>query len=105
MTILIGHFGGVNSVAGTRHYLFGWAVFTVMMGLLLLTCGRWREEPPTTPATSKEPLADITRVRKWSPVVFATLGLLLVGIAPLVGETLLDSTRLGSVGEARAPGK
>ena len=83
LTILISHFGGADSVAGTRHYLFGWLIFAAMVGLLVATCGNWREEPQGETPVPHESRPGVTPIRTWSPALFAALGLLLVGLAPL----------------------
>src|SRR5690349_2943955 len=41
-TILLAAKAGPDSVAGTRHFVFGWLVFASMMAVLFVACGRWR---------------------------------------------------------------
>lgn len=85
-TILIASLGGTEIAAGTRHYLFGWFIFATMMGLLLATCGRWREDPADGVAKPKSTGPGVPATRHWSPVLFATLGLVVVGIAPVTAK-------------------
>jgi exosortase len=44
-TILLWQAGATRLVEGTGHYLFGVVVFAAMTSVLLVTCGRWRDEP------------------------------------------------------------
>lgn len=82
-TILIASLAGPQSIEGTRHYLFGWLVFAAMMSLLFIAFGRWREVPGRPAALTNVDDSCLTRVTPLSAEVCVTLGLLLVGTAPL----------------------
>jgi exosortase A len=103
-TILIASHGGTGIVAGMEHYLYGWLVFTVIMGLLFATCGRWSEGPPEpAPASGGDP--PVRAASRWSPVVVAALGVLVAGIAPLSARSVwLPTAAADQVAlRARAP--
>jgi exosortase A len=78
-TILIASKAGPESIAGTRHVLFGWLVFAFMMVVLFAVCGRWREAP-AGPVLSQQ--ANI-HGPKWSWRISAAAGLLVAWLAPL----------------------
>ena len=90
-TILIASLGGNPIAAGMEHYLYGWLVFALMTYLLFATCGGWREEPagqrvePGDVEGSAPLLATASISRT---VLFATVALLVVGIAPLSARLL-----------------
>ena len=46
-TILIGTLGYTALLAGTKHYAFGWVVFSLMLVGLFTLFGRWTEGPAT----------------------------------------------------------
>jgi exosortase A len=48
-TILLAESGATAVVAGMGHYLYGLLVFTIMMVVLFVTCGRWREDADVQP--------------------------------------------------------
>jgi exosortase A len=81
-TILTFSLGHADLVEGTRHYLFGWVVFAAMMGVLLPTCGNWKERPANGQFTPARTPPNAVRGREFT-LAFAMLGLLLVGTAPL----------------------
>jgi exosortase A len=89
-TILIDSLGGTRIATGMEHYLYGFVVFAMITGLLFRSCGHWREEPldehvvPSGPQRA-EPHMPVTSV--WGSVVFAILGILVVGIAPLSAKS------------------
>jgi EpsI family protein len=80
-TILVASLGGKESIAGTRHYLFGWLVFATMMGLLFAICGRWREDPAAEVVTPETVARNASATSRWRPVLVAALGLLLAALA------------------------
>lgn len=87
-TILIAFLAGNESIAGTRHYLFGWFVFAIMMGLLFAICGRWHEDPAEGVVTPKTMPRSASATSPWRPVLVATLGLLVVALASASAELL-----------------
>lgn len=85
-TILIASLGGTRVVEGMGHYLYGWFVFAIIMGLLFATCGRWREDETVGASTDTSGTAvrpPLMRRTVAGPVFWAALALLVVGIAPL----------------------
>ena len=90
-TILIASLGGTRIAAGMEHYVYGWLVFTIITCLLFATCGRWREEPPEENVALSGPQnarPHVLATSVWGGVLFATLGILVVGIAPLSAKSL-----------------
>jgi exosortase A len=86
-TILLAFVAGPQSVEGTRHYLFGWIVFSFMMGVLFLACGRWRERRQGN--TLSELNSEQTRFKpfpKSHPVMRTAIALMLVGTAPVTAR-------------------
>ena len=101
--ILIASLGGTGIAFGIEHYLYGWLFFAMIMGLLFAVGGRWSEEPQTGRATSVNPpsstrnlvprRSDHVRASSvWNTALLATLGILVVGAAPLAAELLWNQT-------------
>jgi exosortase A len=85
-TILLDHLGAERVVAGMGHYLYGLFVFGVVMSVLFLTCGRWREEPLSGDGRepgSREGVAVVSPGALRRIVICATLALLLAAIGPV----------------------
>ena len=85
-TILLDHLGATYLVAGMGHYLYGVLIFGIVMGVLFMTCGRWREEPSTGEAPVSLPQGSATVISAASTrrtLLCATIAMLLVAIGPL----------------------
>jgi EpsI family protein len=82
-TILLDHLGATRVASGMLHYLFGVLVFGIMMSVLFVTCGHWREEPSTgdDPTFLRQRVAPVPSARH--AVLCATLGMLLVLMGPV----------------------
>jgi len=90
-TILLDYAGATGVASGMRHSLYGLLVFTIMMVVLFVTCGRWREEPlaktsvdPTTPPRGH----GVPCYPAWRPALYAATGLLLVASGPVSARML-----------------
>jgi exosortase A len=94
-TILIAYLAGPQSVEGTRHYLFGWIVFSLMMIVLFVACGRWREEPVSTPPAKPSAEERAASFRKPIPLFRTAFALLLVGTAPLATRLIQPPAVVG----------
>jgi exosortase A len=79
-TIVIAHLGGTQIAAGTRHYLFGWIVFAIMMVILFATCGGWTEAVEQLEAAA----GTVGSKDAKSPALFVVVAAALLGSAPLV---------------------
>jgi exosortase A len=95
-TILLAYVAGPQSVEGTRHYLFGWIVFSVMMIVLFVACGRWREEPVSTPPERPSDDGRAASFPKSIPVVRTAFALLLVGTAPVAARLIKHPVDVGT---------
>ncbi len=96
-TILIAHLAGSESIAGTRHYLFGWIVFAVMMALLFGICGHWRERPADTEPNTPGEGGNARTVSEWTFIAAATLGVCLAALAPISARLLALPTGASTV--------
>ncbi len=84
-TILLDHLGAARVAAGMGHYLYGLLVFGLVMGVLFITCGRWREEPVSTdrPPSDLQPRTAVrSRPAGGRRVVCAIVAVVLAGIGP-----------------------
>lgn len=97
-TILLASKAGPESVAGTRHFLFGWLVFALMMALLFVVCGRWREESNGTP-TARKPNPE--RAFAGARAICTAVGLVIVAAAPV--STHSDEHRTESITHPTPP--
>ena len=85
-TILLDHLGATYLVAGMGHYLYGVLIFGMVMGVLFMTCGRWREEPSTGEAPVSLPqgrAAVMSTASTRRTLLCAAIAMLLVAIGPL----------------------
>jgi exosortase/archaeosortase family protein len=90
-TILADYAGATAVVAGMGHYLYGIVVFGIIMSVLFMTCGRWREEPSTGDDPMSVPQQRAVAVSPPSArrlVLCATLGMLLVAVGPVSARAL-----------------
>ena len=60
-TILLDHYGASRLVSGMEHYLYGVLIFTIVMAVLFVTCGRWREDLPPPPGMAPRPASSAGR--------------------------------------------
>jgi exosortase A len=91
-TILIASSGYTGIAAGLEHNLYGWLVFALTMVLLFVTCGRWEEAQDNTARPSKSPELLAPASSEWGVILVATVGLLIVGSAPLSARLLWPGT-------------
>jgi EpsI family protein len=85
-TILFDHLGATRVAAGMTHYLYGLLVFGIVMTVLFVTCGRWREEPFS--GSHREPgsqrgVAVVSQGTAGRTVLCATIATLLAAIGPV----------------------
>ena len=81
-TILLDHLGANRVAAGMLHYLFGVLVFGIMMSVLFVTCGHWREEPATGDDPASRPLRVGRVASTRRAVLCATVGMSLILTGP-----------------------
>jgi len=85
-TILLDHLGATRVVAGMGHYLYGVFVFGIVMSVLFVTCGRWREDRSTGDRPRLLPQgmdAIVSPASARRTVLCATFAMLLVAIGPV----------------------
>jgi exosortase A len=90
-TILVDYAGATTVVAGMGHYLYGVFVFGIIMSILFMTCGRWREEPFTGDDPMSVPQRGVAAASPPSARRLAfcvTLGMLLVAVGPASARAL-----------------
>ena len=81
-TILIGTLGYTALLAGTKHYAFGWVVFSLILVGLFTLFGRW----PEAPANARSGQHEAPKQRSPAAARFALAAgatVVLVGIGPL----------------------
>jgi exosortase len=81
-TILLDEAGAVVIVAGMGHYAYGLIVFAAMMTVLVITCGRWREDrcEPRVPVPTDGRREEWAT---WRTAATVSLAMLLVGAGAL----------------------
>jgi exosortase A len=85
-TILLDHLGATRVAAGMGHYLYGLLVFGLVMSVLFITCGRWREEPSSNDRPepgSERANGVVSQAAAGRTVVCATIAVLLAAIGPV----------------------
>jgi exosortase A len=84
LTILLASLGAASIASGMKHYLMGWVVFSVVITLLFVTCGRWPEDKPIETAVGRTVRVGIQPSATGAnhTAVFAGLAALVIGIAP-----------------------
>jgi exosortase A len=85
-TILLDYLGAVRVVAGMGHYLYGVFVFGIVMSVLFVTCGRWREDRSIGDGPMPLPrgmAAVVSPASARRTVLCATVAMLLVAIGPV----------------------
>jgi exosortase A len=90
-TILLDYLGATRVVSGMGHYLYGMFVFGIVMSVLFITCGRWREEPTSGdgPTSSPQRVAAVASpVSARRTALCAMVGMLLVAIGPVSASML-----------------
>ncbi len=91
--------GATRVAAGMLHELYGLFVFAIIMSVLFITCGRWREERPTASVVSlpqRKAVAALGSTRRI--VLCATVGMLLVASGPVFAKVFSSPHRVeGSV--------
>ncbi|MEO7276308.1 MAG: exosortase A [Vicinamibacterales bacterium] len=83
-TILLDYAGATDVASGMRHNLYGLFLFTVMMVILFVTCGRWREATVPPRAEPDVPPRDRrgAPAARWRLAVYATSAVLVVASGP-----------------------
>jgi exosortase A len=90
-TILADYAGATAVVAGMGHYLYGIVVFGIIMSVLFMLCGRWREEPVNGDDLRSVPQREAAAVSPPSArrlALCAALAILLVAMGPLSARML-----------------
>jgi exosortase A len=90
-TILLDYAGATTVVAGMGHYMFGLFVFGIIMSVLFIVCGRWRDEPSSAddPMSVPEGRAAAGSPPSAGRLAFcATLAMLLVAAGPVSARAL-----------------
>ena len=90
-TILLDYHGATRVASGMGHYLYGFAVFTTMMIILFVTCGRWHEQPRGTNADRPErsrPDDAVSGGVGWRTAVYAVMSLLVIASGPAAATAL-----------------
>jgi EpsI family protein len=87
-TILLDHYGASRLVSGMEHYLYGVLIFTLVMAVLFITCGRWREDPAPAPAIAGRPAAPPAPGSLVNTVLCGAMAMLLIAIGPASARVL-----------------
>ena len=87
-TILLDHYGASRLVSGMEHYLYGVLIFTLVMAVLFVTCGRWREDPAPAPAMAGRPAAPPAPGSLVKTVLCGAMAMLLIAIGPATARVL-----------------
>jgi exosortase A len=86
-TILLDEAGATAIVAGMGHYAYGLLVFTAMMTVLVVTCGRWRDDlrDAEDPAPHDHGRVDWAT---WRAAATVGLGMIIIGAGALSAAVL-----------------
>lgn len=88
-TILFDLFGPTRMASGMHHRLYGLVVFAIVINVLFIACGGWREEPSDGNDGMPErrtPCVPASSIRRIA--LFAMVVMLLVGSGPLAARVL-----------------
>jgi exosortase A len=96
-TVLAGEAGATAIVAGMLHYAYGLAVFAAMMTVLVVVCGRWRDDLNSAVAESWVRADRRLQRTTWRTGATVTLAMTLVGgsavLANVVAPPVTQTTR------------
>ena len=89
-TILLDYHGATGVASGMRHTLYGLLVFTVMIAVLFVTCGRWREAVVPELPGSNGPRRDggVPPAGRRRMPFYATIAMLLIASGPASARIL-----------------
>jgi EpsI family protein len=87
-TILLDHYGASRLVSGMEHYLYGVLIFGIVMTVLFLTCGRWREDPPSSADSAPRTASSPAPARTGTTVLCAATAMLLMAMGPVSARVL-----------------
>jgi exosortase A len=110
--LLTDYLGGTRLARSEDHILAGWVFLSIITILLFFLGMRWQEEAPSQPmkdssddgeltgrvSTAKKVKASVQRL-----VLFASLGLMVAGVAPLAAKLLSQTSQGVSAGNLQTP--
>ena len=87
-TILLDHYGASRLVSGMEHYLYGLLIFAIVMAVLFVTCGRWREDLPSPPGAAPRTALAVAPAGTGKTVLCGAMAILVVAMAPVSAGVL-----------------
>jgi exosortase A len=76
LIVMIGHYSGMQLAAGVDHLLYGWVFFGVVMLILIVIGGLWREDQGESRVEALASAPQEVPVRTTGPVLLTALALL-----------------------------
>jgi EpsI family protein len=89
-TVLLDEAGATVIVAGMGHYAYGLVVFAVMMTVLVVTCGGWRDDDDLDDEAREYPVRDDRPVKwaTWRTAAIVSLAMVFVGVSAVSAHVI-----------------
>jgi len=87
ITILVAFAGAPRVASGLRHYVVGWAVFGIILAVMFVLSGYFREHGSARPRVL--PSSQGRQSSGWMTALFAAVALIIVSVAPIAATHVL----------------